>query len=324
MRLLWTTRHYRPRMAGSEFYTEGVAVELASRGHEVHILTSTPNGARRIDGDRGVKIWRRRSMRDFAAVCREVKPQVVLTQYEWAAQTLQQAPCPACVVMHNAWSPATISAPVRPSAALWIANSPVTLAASRHHIGDLPACVLVPPLDVERIEVQGIPGVHTCQDAVGIANPIADKGADLFMDVVRAMPSEMFIAQLGGYGIRVPMRERNLDEWTPGPIHELFARLRVLLMPSLHESWGMAAVEAQWNGIPVIASDLPSLRESLGDGAVFLPHDAARWVKEIARLFDDQERFDDLAGRAIMNADRVAALHEAQLDELVERLEAIA
>lgn len=47
----------------------------------------------------------------------------------------------------------------------------------------------------------------------------------------------------------------------------------LFLLPSRYESFCLAAMEAMHHGLPVIASDLPCLREVIGDGQVFFPAD---------------------------------------------------
>lgn len=83
----------------------------------------------------------------------------------------------------------------------------------------------------------------------------------------------------------------------------------------------MVAVEAQSNGVPVIASDIPSLRESLGDGALFVPReDLDAWASALPR-FDDASFFAEMSRRAKANADRYDTA--ADVDVLIAMLEAM-
>jgi glycosyltransferase involved in cell wall biosynthesis len=60
----------------------------------------------------------------------------------------------------------------------------------------------------------------------------------------------------------------------------------VLMVPSVHESYGMAAVEALASGIPVIAHPTPGLREALGDAGTFVDRaDVRVWVAAVASGF---------------------------------------
>ncbi|MCB4458423.1 glycosyltransferase family 4 protein [Leisingera sp. McT4-56] len=65
----------------------------------------------------------------------------------------------------------------------------------------------------------------------------------------------------------------------------------IFLIPSAWEGFGLAAVEAMNAGLPVVASDVPGLRETVGrDGAAALlvpPSDAAGIAAALQRLADD-------------------------------------
>jgi glycosyltransferase involved in cell wall biosynthesis len=67
-------------------------------------------------------------------------------------------------------------------------------------------------------------------------------------------------------------------------LDELYRRARALAMPTFAEGFGLPVLEAMAAGLPVIASDLPVLREVAGEHAVwFDPHDA-RSMADALRL----------------------------------------
>ncbi len=151
-----------------------------------------------------------------------------------------------------------------------------------------------------------------------MVNPIEAKGARLFYDVARADRSWRFLAVEGAYGSQ--MRPLAVDRnvvWQPqtGNIAaDVYARTRVLLMPSHAESWGCAAVEALCSGIPVIASPTPGLREALGDAALFVdPKDHRGWFDAL-RTLDDPDVYDAASARARDRADELGALADLDLD----------
>jgi glycosyltransferase involved in cell wall biosynthesis len=85
-------------------------------------------------------------------------------------------------------------------------------------------------------------------------------------------------------------------------------------------------LEAQANGIPVLATDLPALRETVGPGGSLVPADApiAAWVEALGTCFDDPDRYQALVAAARAHAardevqpERVVARFEAVLAELV-------
>ena len=69
-----------------------------------------------------------------------------------------------------------------------------------------------------------------------------------------------------------------------------------VLVPSWAEGFGLPVVEGMAAGVPVLAADIPALRESGGDAAVYLPPGRPeRWSAAIERLLDDP---DERARRA--------------------------
>ena len=57
------------------------------------------------------------------------------------------------------------------------------------------------------------------------------------------------------------------------------------LFPTFAEGFGLPPIEAAMLGAPVVCSDLPVCRETLGDRAVYLdPHDRYQWAQEVSRL----------------------------------------
>jgi glycosyltransferase involved in cell wall biosynthesis len=97
-----------------------------------------------------------------------------------------------------------------------------------------------------------------------------------------------------------------------GPVEEerlaaLYNMATLLVMPTVRfEMFGMAAVEAQACGTPVVASDHGGLRETVPDGCgvrfeTGSPEDLARKVEEIVT---DDARLDGLRANALRNASR--------------------
>jgi glycosyltransferase involved in cell wall biosynthesis len=82
----------------------------------------------------------------------------------------------------------------------------------------------------------------------------------------------------------------------------LLARAWLAVCPSAFEGYGLVCVEANAWGVPVVAANVPGLRDSVSDGVtgVLVPHgDAGRLAAEITGLLDDPARREAMgsAGR---------------------------
>jgi glycosyltransferase involved in cell wall biosynthesis len=78
----------------------------------------------------------------------------------------------------------------------------------------------------------------------------------------------------------------------------LYRGAQALLLPSLYEGFGFTALEAMWRDCPVIASDIPALREVSGDGAMLLPAaNLSAWASAIRRIASDEATREDLRRR---------------------------
>jgi glycosyltransferase involved in cell wall biosynthesis len=69
----------------------------------------------------------------------------------------------------------------------------------------------------------------------------------------------------------------------------LYRRASVVVLPSDREGFGLPVVEAMACGTPVIASDIPALREVGGTAAVYAPPgDVNRWVDALTQVQHEQ------------------------------------
>lgn len=58
---------------------------------------------------------------------------------------------------------------------------------------------------------------------------------------------------------------------TDDQLAELYSGCRAFVFPSAYEGFGIPVLEARACGAPVVATDLPELREAGGDGAIYVP-----------------------------------------------------
>ena len=85
---------------------------------------------------------------------------------------------------------------------------------------------------------------------------------------------------------------------TDGELERLYREATALVLPSRYEGFGFTALEAMRRGCPVLASDIPALREISGAGAELLPvDDEEAWSGAIRRVLEDGEHRAELRER---------------------------
>jgi glycosyltransferase involved in cell wall biosynthesis len=95
-------------------------------------------------------------------------------------------------------------------------------------------------------------------------------------------------------GARIEIRWDVSDEELDG----LYRGASMLLVPSRYEGFGFTALEAMARGCPVLASDVPAVREISGDGAMLLPlDDRAAWAAAMRRVLSDDHLREGLRRR---------------------------
>ncbi len=79
---------------------------------------------------------------------------------------------------------------------------------------------------------------------------------------------------------------RRIGSVSPGQLKWLYQHARALLFPSLYEGFGLPVLEAFALRCPVVAADIPSVREITGPDAATLldPRAVAAWAEAIGRI----------------------------------------
>lgn len=146
--------------------------------------------------------------------------------------------------------------------------------------------VVKPPIFPDQYKVAPPTASKGC---ITLVNLFEEKGASLFYKLAERFPRLKFLGVCGAYGRQDVRKLPNVEIIPHVAAHhmaeQVYARTRVLLMPSVYESYGRAGVEAACSGIPTIAHPTAGLREALGDGGSFCDRtDLGAWVAELARL----------------------------------------
>lgn len=123
---------------------------------------------------------------------------------------------------------------------------------------------------------------------------------------------------------------RNKGQWKfvgvldPTQMASFYPNLDVLVIPSLNstESFGLVQIEAMMNGVPVVASDLPGVRQPIhitGMGKTFPVGDSNELAYALVSLVDQPTKYqgDQLSLRQKFSSDSTAAAYE----ELYRKIE---
>jgi glycosyltransferase involved in cell wall biosynthesis len=80
----------------------------------------------------------------------------------------------------------------------------------------------------------------------------------------------------------------------------LYGGASLFTFPSRHEGFGLPVIEAMSQGVPVVASDIPTIREVAGNAALLVPpDDPVAWTDAIAGVLDDDAVRARMAGAGV-------------------------
>ncbi|PWI15951.1 hypothetical protein DI272_18625 [Streptomyces sp. Act143] len=271
---------------------------LVEAGHQVDVVTTTATAPAAVRTEDGVRVW---PFGYWWRAAEAVRPELVVSHHgdrRAPGIVTQVRGVPHLLLVHGMSVNRQLG---RPRLA-WFPSQ----ACRDHYSGYRgPAVVLPPPIDPGRYRTT--PG-----RLVTLNGSSVTKGADVLAAVAAELPDTRFLV-VRGTGRPVPLDLPNVELVDRMDPRELYARTRLLLMPSARESYGRAGVEAMLSGIPVIAAPLPGIREALGDAATYVPRDEPhRWAAQIRRLADPD---------AYAAAAAAARAHTAGLDH-ADRLRA--
>jgi glycosyltransferase involved in cell wall biosynthesis len=101
-------------------------------------------------------------------------------------------------------------------------------------------------------------------------------------------------------GTELPQPALYVGRVTDAELHALYNAASCFVFPSFYEGFGLPAVEAMACGCPVVAADIPALREVCGDAALYTdphePHDISRVTRTVLDSPEISEKLRD-AGR---------------------------
>lgn len=118
---------------------------------------------------------------------------------------------------------------------------------------------------------------------------LRDDGRDVVLDIVGGGPDRQRILSLIA---KVKLQDAVFlhGELSGEELDKMYVQSRVFVLPSIQgESFGIVLLEAAVHGVPVIASDLPGVRELVKylGGALVRPRDSNDLARTLDRVLDD-------------------------------------
>jgi hypothetical protein len=299
MRLLAVVQSYPPfLLGGSEIAAHTLFRWLVDHGHEVRVhMTDRPMEAHANDGVEVIPAVNLNDARRADVVYTHLYPGIQAT-----AELARHADRPLVY-----WAHAVPSINLSYPPALLMANSEYLASVHGPRLG-APVVVIRPPVFAGEYRTDRTGATSITR--IGLSE---EKGGRIFWELAYRMRDHSFLGVLGGWGAQITTGPAapppNVEVWpTTLQICDVYAQTRVLIMPSDgHETYGRIGVEAMASGIPIIATDLPGVREAFGDAAAYVAdrNDLAAWEAHVRRLDDDA---------AYGIASRRALARSAQLD----------
>jgi glycosyltransferase involved in cell wall biosynthesis len=119
----------------------------------------------------------------------------------------------------------------------------------------------------------------------------------------------------GGFGwqaaaLRSEIAEAEREGWavhlgyvSAEELAALYRGAEMVLLPSFYEGFGLPAVEALRAGAPLVASDLPVLREVAGEAALYAPPERADlWAERVEAMLKDPALREELKRKGLERA----------------------
>ena len=275
--------------AGAEWMAWSMFRALVARGHEVTVWLSRYSGDRDPYDLHGVRVMPLQARLDFASQVRSASVLVSHLENVPSVGALARGyGKPFIAICHNTFTK-TFRDMASGSTALAVYNSLWMEREAELFFQDYPkkirptaSMVVRPPVFAEDYATK------RRGDRITLINCNPAKGGEVLRDLAKRMPDLKFLAVRGSYGEQVDYTGLGnvevLDHIAGHDMREqVYARTRVLLMPSSYESWGRVGVEAMASGIPVVAHPTPGLCESLGEAGIFVDRNDVEGYEAVLR-----------------------------------------
>ncbi len=194
-----------------------------------------------------------------------------------------------------------------------------------HGIDEKRITVIPNGIDLERFHSTGTRDTEREFTFLFVGRLVEQKGVDVLLDALAQVPRGR-LQVVGGGVLRASLEQKTRDLGLVSRVEFLGARRDIpqllkqadcFVFPSRWEGYGLSLIEAAAAGLPIIASDLPAVRDLVDNGVEALlvaPEDRAALAKAM------QTMMDDLALRARLAAAGRKKATEFSIARHVDRL----
>jgi len=306
--------------AGSESYINTIMKYLVSKGHEVHVLTN-PTMAEHGENRNGI-IFNTKILDDNEIEKEYEWADMVCTQIAFTPRVLKLTRHynkPLIYLIHNNHSVCFWEVKQEDC---WMACYCADWIKEHHHKEFLfkpeREMTFYPPVLFEDYTITDEVVLHE-RECITLVNRCANKGVLTLNQAAQDLPEYKFLAVKGSYGEQVnafPARNIELVNHTSNMRDDVYARSKIVIMPSKKETWGMVAIEAMCSGIPVVAHPTSGLVEACGDAGIFINRDKGLiWKSVLQKLMTDSEYYAECSKNSLARAKQLSKLAKKQLAE---------
>ncbi len=190
-----------------------------------------------------------------------------------------------------------------------VANSKFTVGIVKTITG-LDAELLLPIIERDQYECV------TNQEHVTFVNPNSKKGVETAFLVALNLPDIPFLlveawprssTEWNSLKTRCRLHSNIRLERRHADMKKVYSRTRVMLVPSQwEEAWGRVITEAQFSGIPSVASGIGGIPETVGAGGIVVDRNATieDWVAIVKEVFEDEPVRRKLSSGALEQAEK--------------------
>lgn len=309
MKILARVHAYPPtHNAGAEWMLHSMLTFLKSKGHEVRVITRTPDNYQ-FQGIDVFPIHHRENKRlyDWCDCCLSH-----LNDEGDSVNNMRRRLKHHIHICHNSNDYRGIFTGYDVGISTLFNSEWLKEFHQKEHKYNYNNYVLFPPVSCNEYKTE------TTKEFVTLVNLWPAKGGNVFHEVAKRLPNVKFLGVKGGYGEQITdtiLSNITYIDNTPNIVKEVYSRSKIVLMPSKYESWGRVAIEAMSSGIPVVVSGTPGLKESCGEAGIFIEQwdDVNAWETAIVNLIADNKYYKKQSLKCFHRANELTDITKKQL-----------